>query len=233
MAGCATCPPAVKAVLRRRVQQDLDRVLFIKYLTTSFNRALNELAAKIANDLAALLNLVAAIPSPVIDLSEIIAWLTCPLLPIAILEDPSLKNDAFEALDPRQQKRILLAMLSAYVDDITNIYMTGLRALESYDLIALAQKYLDELKRLDLDAESFARSCIITATVAGLGIVDDGCKEEYNIGPYARFTEEISTFSFTSTYPSGFDPQVATVMDALANAEAKMAGWRLLIVTGL
>ena len=233
MAGCATCPDPVKAVLRRRVAGDLARVRAVKYATTALNRALTELANKISDDLVALIAMVGNIPEPVIDLSELIAWLTCPLLPIALLEDPSLKNDLFHVLDPEIQKQKLKSMLKAYVEDLSRIYDEALRRLNSYDLIRLAKKYLDELRRIDLDAESFARSLIITATIAGLGVVDPGCAVEYNAGPYAAFALETSTFVFTDLYPSGFDPQVAAVMDQLAEAERKLSGWRLLIITGI
>lgn len=233
MAGCATCPPPVKAVLRRRVSRDLHRVRAIKDLTTALNRLLTELVVKVTNDLTALIALVGNIPEPVIDISELIDWLTCPLLPVAILEDQRVGQAAFEALDPDTQIRALKGMLAAYVEDLETVYRTGVAALESYELIQLLQKYLDELKRIDLDAESFARSVVITATVAGFAISDDGCKEEYIEGPYAEFADEITNFSFTSTYPQGFDANVTVVMDQLAEAETKLAGWRLLIVTGL
>jgi len=233
MPGCATCPPPVKAVLRRRVNKDLARVRAVKEMTTALNRLLTELVDKATADLIRLIRMVEAIPEPVIDITELINWLTCPLLPVAILEDPSIAREAFEALDPRKQIALLKRMVAAYVDDLQNIYYTALRTLESYDLVKMAQKYIDELKRIDLDAESFARSVIITATVSGLGEADDGCKAEFFAGPYNEFVEEISNFSFTGLYTEGFDANVQAVMDELARAEAKFAGWRLVIVTGL
>jgi hypothetical protein len=233
MPGCATCPPAVKSVLRRRVRSDLYRVRAIKEMTTAVNRLITDLTDKVTADLTALIKLVGDIPSPVIDISEIINWLTCPLLPLAILEDPRVGQAAFDALDPKLQKQLLLSMLAAYVDDLDRIYREGLAALQSYDLIRYLQKYLDELRRLDLDAESFARSVTICATVFGLGRADSGCMQEYEDGPYNEFVEEISTFSFTGLYPSGFDPNVTAIMDHMAEAEAKLKAWRLIIVTGL
>jgi hypothetical protein len=233
MPGCATCPDPVKSVLRRRVNLDLQRVRAIKQMTTAVNRLVTELADKVTADLSLLIQLVGNIPEPVIDISELINWLTCPLLPIAILEDQRVGQAAFDALDPAVQIQKLKSMLAAYVEDLNNIYRTALRALNSYDIIALLQKYLDELKRIDLDAESFARSVAITATVAGLGQADAGCLTEFNEGPYAEFAQEITTFSFTGLYPTGFNANVATVMNHLAEAERKLSGWRVLIVTGL
>lgn len=214
-------------------QLDLDKVLSIEQLTRDLNQLLIQLVAQIGNDLVKITALVQAIPDAVLDISDLVDWVTCPLLPLAILEDGRAGQAAFAALDPNLQVQKLKDMLSAYVDSLSAIYFAGLEALNSYGLIKLMTGYIDQLKRIDLDADSFARSVTITATIAGLALSDAGCAQEYVQGPYADFAAAITDFTFTGLYPGGFDAVVTPVMDQLSQGEARLGAWRALIVTGL
>ena len=210
VALCANCPDAVIVVLRNIVQAELDKVRSRKNITSLFSRALTDLAGLADAAVLAALN---AIPTvTLIDFSDIIAYLTCPLTPLALgLDD----TGALTSLDPRVQLRRLQNLFKAQIDKARRDFEDFLDAASTNQIIALARRYANELVRQRFDPVSFAKAILVSSTVLSVcGLT------EYQAGPYQAFANEIVDFSLVGGVPANLDNNVAALVQKLVSAEA-------------
>lgn len=221
MPGCGSCPDFVKAVLRARVSQDLRRVRAIKAMTGAFNEALTGLIDRVDQDELDVIN--NNIPGPFsLTPSDVVNLFLCPLFPLALLEDPTMTTAVFSNADSDYQLSKVKDMFRKHAQQVGESYDNALKNTKSYEVTSIADRYMSELKRINLNASNYARSVIICATIIGLSGVDDSCAKEYQEGPYNEFSNEISTFAFTGLYPAGFDRRVSTLINRVAVARNKI-----------
>jgi hypothetical protein len=209
--ACANCPDAVTFTLRNKVRATLDSVRSIKSLTDAFSRALREIAGLAFLDIEALLN---AIPDiPVIDFTDILAYLTCPLTPLAIAVDDISE---FEDVNPNAQLSTFKSLAKAEIDEARRAYEDTIRTSDFRQVINIARNYANELVRARFNEAAFAEGLLIAATVLGV------CGEdEYQEGPYQDFANEVQGFSLTGGIPSDLDPNAAAIVQRLVQSEEK------------
>lgn len=213
------CPEAVIYSLRSIVQAELDKVRAILRATSFFDRAIREVAGVLGEILDAAL---AAIPDPVvIDVSSILDYLTCPLLPLAL----GLDLVDIEDLDPGILLAKLKALKAAEIEDARQAYEAFLRAAEHAQLLFVASTYTRNLSRLRFDAASFAKAVLISATVLAV------CgEEEYQAGPYEEFATVIQDFNMDNGVPSSLSDNAAAIVQKLLQIEQKFKALRVTII---
>jgi hypothetical protein len=218
--GCDTCPELVVGTIAREVQRTLDKVRRIKALTTMFNRLFSEVAGKIQVDLEAL---VALIPEPpVLDISDIVAYYTCPLTPVALEIDLTI----LQKMDPREVGVRLRRILREESNAVVRLYEEAVLRSADYNLLRLLRSYLREMYRVMEDASEFILEYPINAGRAAL--VKVLCPAIYadSSRPFKALIDELTTWSFDGILPSGVDERGRAVMRILARAEAKLLAWR-------
>jgi hypothetical protein len=213
---CTDCPEYVKATVRAPVQLALDQLKSIIKLSDAVNEVLDSIASGIAAQVGLVVD---AIPDPpLLDLSEITDLLTCPLTPIALFLNPT----DLAALDPRELFTRTQAILVDYIEQIISDYETALAALTDASVVAIAKRYFDDLKRIQLDAVNYGRAIGITA------FVETTCPEEFDLGPYAEFDALSSTITLDDLIPDSLGVNAKALMDELQRAENKFLAWRAL-----
>lgn len=218
--SCDTCPELVVGTIAREVQRTLDKVRRIKALTTMFNRLFGEVADKIQDDLEALVALIPA--PPVLDISDIVAYYTCPLTPIALEIDLTI----IQKMDPREVGVRIRRIMREEANAVIRLYEEAVRLLKSYDLVRLLRAYLREMYRVMEDASAFILEYPINAGRAALvkvlcpGIYADQSR------PFKPLIDELTNWSFDGILPSGVDERGQAIMRTLARGEAKLLAWR-------
>ncbi len=218
--SCDTCPELVVGTIAREVQRTLDKVRRIKALTTMFNRLFGEIADKIQDDLEAL---VALIPTPpILDISDIVAYYTCPLTPVALEIDLTI----LQKMDPREVGVRIRRIMREEANAVIRLYEEAVRLLKSYDLVRMVRTYLRELYRVMEDASAFILEYPINAGRAAL--VKVLCPDIYasSSRPFKALIDELTTWSFDGILPSGIDERGRAIVRTLARGEAKLLAWR-------
>lgn len=218
--SCDTCPELVVGTIAREVQRTLDKVRRIKALTTAFNRLFSEIADKILDDLDALVDLIPA--PPVLDISDIVAYYTCPLTPVALEIDLTI----LQKMDPREVGVRIRRIMREEGNAVIALYEEAVRRLESYDLVRLVRKYIQEVYRVMEDAAAFVLEFPINAGRALL--VKVLCPDIYEDSrrPFKALVEELTDWSFDGILPSGIDERGKDAVRILATAESKLLAWR-------
>lgn len=229
-----TQPAALIAVLSMQIQGDLGKLRALKRATVNYNLTLsNPLAKSVNKDLKPLTDAVAAIPSPSFTLADMNAWLASPLIKLVLESDPQTKKDTFANLDAHLQQVKLSAVLRAYARQLAMRYEDTIAALESYNVLKMAKTYLSEMGRINYRADDYARSLHIVSQFKGLSSVDSSLTDVYATGPFHAFELVSSGFTFTGEVPDEFSTEVRVFLDPLADADAKLRGWRVLGARGL
>lgn len=214
--ACGTCPSAVTATLRRRVQAELDKLSSIVRLTDVFNASYGTVAG---TGFADVNSAVSSIPSPHnLNLAEIIQYVTCPLTPLALaLGD----LDDLLNLDPAAQVQKVKSLSSGDIDAARKNYESVLTNSPNGKLISQIRKYERELRRVQFDASSFAEALVICATVQVV------CgNEEFVTGPFQSFAALADGFSFVGGVPSTLDQNLAALVQKLKQGEDKFKALR-------
>lgn len=213
--SCGTCPDAVTATLRRKVQVELDKLRSITRLTSFFNDAFGETAGVGVSDVDAA---VASIPTPTpLNFLGILQYVTCPLTPLAL----GLGIGDLAGLDPNTQLQKVKALSTGNIDTARSNYEKSLGNSVNAKLISQARKYEREMRRLQFNPESFAEALVISASV----FVVCG-QEEFVSGPFQAFATLANDFSFTGGVPSTLDQNLAALIQKLTQAEAKFKALR-------
>jgi hypothetical protein len=214
--ACTDCPEYIRSAVRRPVQDALDQVRSVKNITQFLNAAI---AGKVGNAAASVAAVIATIPlPPVLDVSEIVSTITCPLTPVALALDPTL----LAALDPRVVVQPLQNTFAQFVRDLMRSYDDALEALAEASVVSIIRRVFDDIKNINFDAANLAKAIAITA------YVETTCPEEYADGPYQDLDAELTDF----TLDKGFVPvdqledDVRDVMLELGEGELKIAAWR-------
>lgn len=224
MSLCSNCPAQVINVIAGQVSDILGRVERMQELTVNFNAAfLRTLTVTIQDDLNAW---IAAIPlPPVIDLTSILAYLTCPLTPLALNIDPLLLAN----MDPRQLYYLLVDEWNQTAIDVNAAYIQSTANLNSARLIQFAQLYMQELYQTMGDPFEFQLNL---ATATGYtAYISQVCPDLYINPqyPFAAFTAAITDFTFNGLLPNGIDPAVLPVLNMVVEAETRILGWKTLL----
>jgi hypothetical protein len=217
------CPQIVLDTVAANVGVTLARINQMKYLTTMFDRLFVQVLVSITDDLDAWIGRI-PIP-PTFDLSEIIAFLTCPMTPLAVSIDPSI----LATQDPRLTYMLITKELKATVRNVIGAYEADTARLQSAVLVQLIQKYVREIQRTLGDPYQFAIDYPLT--LGYVTFVEETCPEIYAnpLYPYQAFVEAISDWSFDGVLPSGISPSVQGVVDKVAEAETRIQAWRTLL----
>lgn len=216
MPGCDDCPDFIKSAVRAPVQLALDQLLAIKKLTNALDVVLNDISSGVAATLTAVVD---AIPDPAdFGLTAILDTLTCPITPIALFLNPT----DLALLDPRELYKRLQGTIEAHIEKIIADYDAARTALADFNVIEIAKRSFDDLKRIELDAVNYARALAITVAVKGL------CLEEFAEGPYDEFEAESTGFTLSDLVPDSLGTNAKALLDELQRAENKFLAWRLL-----
>lgn len=211
--ACATCPDPVIFSLRRKVEDELNKLARVIQLGGIFSDFLGQVAGIPFEDVNAAVN---AIPNPIpLNPLDILAYITCPLTPLALA-----LTDLDELLEGtiESQERRLRRLLSGTVSNARQAYELALTNTPNAKLIQACRRYQRELQRLRFDAESFAEAVVIVASVQA--VCGD---EEFLEGPYQRFAELANGFSFVGGVPGNLDQNLAALIQKLNEGEAKLA----------
>lgn len=214
--SCGTCPTAVTATLRRRVQAELDKLRAITRLTGLFNDAYGTVAGNGFDDVN---SAVSSIPSPHnIGLTDLLQYVTCPLTPLALgLGD----LDDLLTLDPAAQSEKIKGLSTGDIDEARKNYEDSLGRSANAKLIAQVRKYEAEMRRIQFNSASFAEALVISATVQVV------CgSEEFITGPFQSFATLASGFSFVGGVPSTLNSNLAAVVQKLKQGEDKFKALR-------
>jgi len=213
---CGTCPDAVTQVLRKRVRAATDKLAALLDATNFFNDAFGAVAgvAVAAVDAA-----VDSIPTPVsFDFLDILGYVTCPLTPLAL----GLGGiDELTDLDPSVQAQKIKGLGSGDIARARRNYEAVLNNSPHAKLIKQARRYEQKLRRLDFTASVFAEALLIAATVQT--VCDQG---EFEEGGFQAFAQLADGFSFTGGVPATLDPNLAALLQRLAQGEAKFKALR-------
>ncbi len=220
--SCDTCPEVVVGTIAAEVQRTLDKVRRIKYLTTVFNRLFSELAGKIEDDLSALIDLIPT--PPVLDISDIVAYYTCPLTPIALEIDTTV----FQNMDPRLAAVRLRRVMQAETNAVIALYEEAVQSLRSYTVVRLIRKYVQEVYRTMEDAAAFVLEYPINLGRSIL--VRELCPDIYDSDarPFKALVEELQDWTFDGILPAGVNSEAESVIRILATGEARLLAWRTL-----
>lgn len=214
--SCGTCPDAVTATLRRKVQAELDKLTAITRLTSFFNDAFGETAGVGVSDVNAAVNSIPS-PSP-LNFLDILQYVTCPLTPLALGLDGITD---LTTLDPAAQLAKVKDLGTGDIDTARGNYEKALNNSPNAKLISQSRKYEREMRRIQFNSDSFAEALVISATVQVV------CgNEEFLAGPYQQFATLASTFSFTGGVPSTLDQNLAALIQKLSQGEAKFKALR-------
>ena len=218
--SCDTCPDAVVATIAAQVQRTLDKVRRIKWVTESFNRLLAQIGDKIIDDIDELVDLIP--DPPVLDISDLVAYFTCPLTPVALEIDLTL----IENMDPRIIGIRIQRILKYEVAQVIRLYNEALARLRSYDLVKLIQRYIAEIYRAMGDAAEFIAEYPINAARALT--VQVLCPKIYadTALPFKALIDELSNWSFDGIIPSGIDARAQAAVRSVARGEAKLLQWK-------
>lgn len=218
--ACTDCPDIVVATIAAQVQGTLDKVRRIKWVTQSFNQLLAQFGDKIVDDLNGLVDLIP--DPPLLDLSDIVDYFLCPLTPIALEIDLTLLQN----MDPRLVAVRVRRILKDETARILLLYDEALRALASYDLVAVMRRYLAEVYRAMGDAFAFIAEYPINISRALL--VKGLCPAIYadSRWPFKALVDEVSDWSFDGVIPTGIDVRAEAPLRLLARAEVKLLSWR-------
>lgn len=213
--ACGTCPDAVTATLRRKVQAELDKLRAITKLTGFFNDSFGATAGVAVSDVDGAVN---SIPSPVpLDFLGILQYVTCPLTPLAL----GLGLSDLTALDPNAQLQKVKSLGTGNIDTARANYEKSLNNSVNAKLIEQARRYEREMRRLQFDANSFAEALVISA------VVQIVCgQDEFTQGPFQAFATLAQGFSFTGGVPSTLDQNLAALIQRLSQGEAKFKALR-------
>lgn len=214
--ACGTCPVEVTAILRAKVQIELDKLAAILESTGLFNRAFGVNAQYGVADADAALGLI---PDPVsLNLLNLLNYLTCPLTPLAIgVAGIEVLTDQ----DPTAVFARLKALTTGKIDSARRSYENALSSSSNNKLIEAARKYLTNMLRVRFDAASFAEAVVIAASVQVI------CGDsEFLEGPYQRFAQLANGFGFTGGVPNTLDQNLAALIQRLQRAEEKFAALR-------
>lgn len=219
--NCPGCPQQVVEAVASRVQETLDQVRRVKYLTTAFARFFGELADNIQEDLSFLVDIIPT--PPVLNISDITAYYTCPLTPIALL----VENAAtMQAMDPRRVVQRAIALYRGQINRILADYEEVIRRLQSYNLIQMARRYLAEIRRVLKNFDEFVVD--LGVRLGYCGYVKATCPALYasSYYPFSALVHEVSDWTFDGVLPSGIDKRAEAVMRTLSEAEVKLMAWR-------
>jgi len=214
MAICG-CPDAVIYSLRKIVQVELDKVRAIINATSYFDQAAKDVVGFAGDDID---SAAGAIPSPLsISFTDILEYITCPLLPLAL----GLTLADIQDLDPTVQLQKVKDLKAGEIQEARETYEAGLSSSDNAKLIGVARKYTKEMERLRFDSVTYANAVLISATVLAV------CgTEEYQAGPYEEFATVIQDFDMANGVPSGLSGNSAAIVQKLMNAEAKFKALR-------
>lgn len=224
---CEFCPSYIKSTIANRVRLDLNRIKRIQYLTAQFARPLEDLADQITDDLG---NLVGTIPIPQpLDFSDLVSTLeliSCPLTPLALIEDPALLTD----IDPNILKAKFSRIMQFEVDRIIAQYEVRIRALNSFDIVRLYRRYIKEVYRVLGNPIEFVISYALSVGYAL--VVKSVCPETYNDStyPFKAFEDARKNWNFDGFLPTGLSSKAHGVAQKLAEPEVKIAAWQALTI---
>ena len=224
--ACSDCPQFIISPIASDVQQTLNRILEIQWVTSSFSpvlqRVLSSVNTALDKDLRTLISLIP--DPPVIDLSAIVGMLLCPLTPVSLGLDPEL----VAAMDPQQVLVRLRRVLKAEADLVVRNYNAAVLALPTASVIKIMRDYMKELHRAMGDASDFAANYPVAVGLAA--VVQAVCPDIYadTAWPFQALVEAVSNWSFDGVLPTGLplDAQVAVTL--VAQAEAKLLTWTTL-----
>ena len=217
--ACADCPDYIRSAVREPVAVVLGQVRSVKAIANLFNNAL----AGISDiPLQAVCDIVDAIPvPPVLDLTEILDVLLCPLTPVAVAVDPTL----LATLDPTEQFRLIQDTFRRFLIRLVADYENALLSLIS-NTVNIAKRLFEDLKRINLDAILLVKAIAITE------FVETTCPEEFVDGPYDELDEELENFDLTGFVPTtDLDPDVEALVLKLGEGETKLEAWRFAATT--
>lgn len=214
--ACSSCPNYIVAAVRTPVEKALSQVRSVKRRVLSVNAVLKEIVGTAAADIAAVIAII-PIP-PILDLAEIVSALTCPLTPLALAVDAATLAN----LDPREVFALIQNQIAQFTQDIIEDYDNALAVLASFRVVQIAQRFLEDLLRINLDVVLLAEAVTIAA------FVESTCPEEFADGPYKDFQDEISGFSLDGVIPSTLDSGVSDVLTELQTGNTKIEAWKTL-----
>lgn len=201
----ATCPPAVLAVLRFTVQNELDKVRAIQRALDFVNLVQIE-----PEFLETLDQLVDAIPVvPFLNPASLVQYFTCPLTPIALSLDPTLLAN----MDPTVFLARARDLISAEIMRAQQAFEEGMANAPRG--IRIVFTYFKELERIQFDEIAFAKALLVSASVAAVS------QEEYDAGPYAEFIAVTSNFEVSNGLPMKLEGLANQVMGKFLQAKAK------------
>lgn len=215
--ACSLCPNYITEATRAPVAAALGQVRSVKKRAASINVALKGLVGTAAADVA---TIVALIPvPPVLDLTQIVSIIACPLTPLALALDAGI---TLANLDPKEVYRLVQRTIAKFTAKINADFEAGLESLASAKVVLPAKRFLDDLLRINLSATLLAEAVTIVA------FVKTTCPEEFAAGPYQEFEDEITDFSLDGVVPSGLDSDVDGLLTGLQTGETQIGAWRVL-----
>lgn len=224
--ACSDCPQFIIAPIASSVQQTLNRVREIKWITNSYTgvlqQVLSNINAVVDTELRTLVNLIPTPPDLSID--AIIAMLLCPLTPLAVSIDPAIVS----FMDYQQMLVRVRRILKADSKLVVQGYEAAINNLGSAALIKIMRSYLKELYRAVDDASDFIAAYPINVGMSL--IVKEVCPDIYADAawPFQALVEEVSDWSFDGILPTGLPLDAQVAMTLVAQAEAKLLTWTTL-----
>lgn len=214
--SCGTCPSAVTSVLRRKVQDELSKLLSVLKLSDFFNSAFGSTAGVAVQDVD---GAVDSIPLPIpLNFVDLLQYALCPLTPLALGIDDL---GSLTSLDPTAQLAKIKSLSTGDIDNARQNYELALDNSPNAKLISQARKYQRETQRIAFTPQSFAEAIVIAATVQAV------CgNDEFVEGPYRAFALAADGFTFTGGVPGVLDTNLAALIQKLAQGEAKFAALR-------
>jgi hypothetical protein len=236
MSCSSTCPAQVIDVLANQASDLLGQIQRIVQLTYNFNGAfLQMLVVKVTDDLDAW---IAAIPlPPTVSLTAILEYLTCPLTPLSLLENPGLWGPGpidYTAIlsntPPGDLYRQLTQQWRQSAKAVRVAYEKSTAALNSAFLVQFMRMYKRELNQALGDPYTFSLN--LATALGNATYVSQVCPDIYQnpAYPFAQLTEVLNTFTFDGFLPNGFDPSVLPVLNKVIEAETRILGWQTLLV---
>jgi hypothetical protein len=188
---------------------------------------LDALADKIVDDIS---NLAGTIPTPSIpdfgNPLQVLQLLTCPLTPLALVEDPDLLNE----VDPNILRAKFSRIIRYQCQYVTANYEAHVDSLQSADIINMFRGFLKDVYRVLLNPTDFVISFALSSAYSL--IVQSICPDTFDdeTYPFKAFDEARSSFSFDGLVPGGMPSNATAVCSTLAVPELKLQDWQRLTI---
>ncbi len=218
--GCGSCPPAVVAILEKKLKPVYTALQSAQQIVDSLNGLSEFVTSFVLDDIEkALLTLpnIGALP-----ITDMLNYFTCPLTPMALMwsyldsqadsKDPDFAN-LIKAMDPRTALEEIKKMLLAWVEKVKQQYLNALELCPSKKIIRLIKALIDAWGRLEINPKKIAKALITVAYAKAV------CGSSYSGSVFHKIEQLLASGTILAGIPAKIDKKVAVIVVKMVGAE--------------